>query len=161
MKTLIEKRQRAIDQQKVSLALDFLDGGATESPFPTPVMKPARPHLSAQEKQATKTRLLNKFPNLPERFVEWALDAAMYEVEKSERLLREVGPQTPDEFKPFVVASKGDGLQNQQQQRRSKPFLCIAIFCRKYKNETWYKLLCNSYMKNISKLKVGVNACLC
>lgn len=130
MKTLIEKRQRAIDQQKISLDLDFLGSGGQESPFPTPVMKPARPHLSAEEKKATKNRLMSKFPNLPERFVEWALDAAMYEVEKTERLLLEVGPQTPDEFKPFVVASKGDGLQNQQQQRRSKPFYvsCYIFF---------------------------------
>lgn len=130
VKALIEKRQRAIDQQKICLALDSLVGGGMESPFPTPVMKPARPHLSAKEKEDVKARLLNKFPNLPERFVEWALDAAMYEVEKSERLLQEVGPQTPEEFKPFVAAaattpsqvSKEDARHPQQHQQRRSEF---------------------------------------
>ncbi|CAL8083093.1 unnamed protein product [Orchesella dallaii] len=127
VKTLIEKRQRAIDQQRMGLVLDTV--GGIESPFPTPVMKPARPHLSVKEKADVKARLLSKFPNLPERFVEWALEVAMYEVGKTERLLKEVGPQTPDEFKPFVVAAASTATNNeaaprskqethQQQQRR-------------------------------------------
>lgn len=137
VKALIEKRQRAIDQHSINLALDSLmgRGGGAESPFPTPVMKPARPHLSAKEKLETKGKLMDKFPNLPERFVEWALDAAMYEVEKSERLLQEVGPQTPDEFKPFVVAASAASQQqiakedrHQQQQRRSEFFPHSIIF---------------------------------
>lgn len=70
VKSLIEKRQREIDQQQIAQALD----PAYESPFPTPVMKPARPHMSVLEKHQTKARLMGKFPKLPERFVEWALE---------------------------------------------------------------------------------------
>lgn len=64
VKLLIEKRQRAIDQQRIDL-LTLEPGGGAESPFPTPVMKPARPHLSVLEKVEMKARLMNKFPHLP------------------------------------------------------------------------------------------------
>lgn len=75
-----------------------------------------------------KARLMNKFPNLPERFIEWALDASMYQVEKSERLLQEVGPQTPEEFKPFVVAAAEENSRQQNQPRRSECFSSFHIF---------------------------------
>ena len=54
---------------------------------------------------------MEKFALLPERFIEWALEAANFEKEKAERLLQEVGPQTPDEFKPFVLTGEAVGTR--------------------------------------------------
>ncbi len=105
VKTLIEKRNKALEQQRVVNQMHINLGEPVESPFPTPIMKPARPHLSAEDKEKVKENLIKRFPNLPDRFVSWASEAAKFELEKASRLLQEVNPETPDEFKAFVVAS--------------------------------------------------------
>jgi hypothetical protein len=105
VKLLIEKRNRALEQQKVVNQMHIAMGEPVESPFPTPIMKPARPHLSEEEKEKVKGNLIKRFPNLPARFVWWASEAAKFELEKASRLLQELGPETPEEFKPFVVSS--------------------------------------------------------
>jgi hypothetical protein len=105
VKLLIEKRNKALEQQRVVNQLHIAMGEPVESPFPTPIMKPARPHLSDDQKEKVKRDLIKRFSDLPDRFVSWAAEAAKFDVEKAARLLQEVGPETPDEFKPFVVSS--------------------------------------------------------
>jgi len=105
VKLLIEKRNKALEQQRVVNQMHITMGEPVESPFPTPIMKPARPHLSVDQKEKVSRDLIKRFPNLPDRFVSWAAEAAKFDVEKAARLLQEVGPETPDEFKPFVVSS--------------------------------------------------------
>ncbi|XP_035704812.1 uncharacterized protein LOC110846865 isoform X2 [Folsomia candida] len=104
VKLLIEKRNKALEQQKVVNQMHISLGEPVESPFPTPLMKPARPHLSAEDKEKVKDDLIKRFPNLPNRFVSWASEAAKFELEKASRLLS-VGPETPNEFKAFVALS--------------------------------------------------------
>ena len=100
---MIEKRQKALDQQRLVNFQHEIRGEPQESPFPTPIMKTARPHPSLQEKTEAREYLVEKFPSLPDRFLSWALEVAHFQKDKAERLLREVGPQTPEEFKPFIV----------------------------------------------------------
>lgn len=102
---MIEKRQKALELQSVVNQHHIDMGEPVESPFPTPIMKAARPHLSCEEKEKVRLDLIKRFPNLPSRFLLWAAEAAKFELEKASRLLQEVGPETPDEFKPFVVSS--------------------------------------------------------
>lgn len=71
VKLLIEKRNKALEQQKVVNQMHISLGEPVESPFPTPLMKPARPHLSAEDKEKVKDDLIKRFPNLPNRFVSW------------------------------------------------------------------------------------------
>src|SRR5437016_644305 len=103
---MIEKRQKALDQQRLVNFQHEIRGEPQESPFPTPIMQTARPHPSATDKTQAKEYLMQKFPSLPDRFLSWALEVAHFQKEKAERLLQEVGPQTPEEFKPFVAHPK-------------------------------------------------------
>lgn len=105
MKSLIEKRQRALEQQRFINFQHEMRGELQESPFPTPIMRTARPHLTSQEKKMAHEHLMLRFPSLPDRFLSWALEASNFEKEKAERLLTEIGPQTPEELKPFIANS--------------------------------------------------------
>lgn len=64
---MIERRNRALEQQKAVNQLHIAMGEPVESPFPTPLMKPARPHLSEEEKEKVKGNLSGRFPKLPDR----------------------------------------------------------------------------------------------
>ena len=71
---------------------------------------------------------MQKFPQLPERFIEWALEAANFEKEKAERLLQEVGPQTPDEFKPFVLTGEAIGTRGKTNNGEGKKSEKIKVY---------------------------------
>jgi len=115
VKALIEKRQRVMDEQRLILHQEFEHQTNTsgvlglssnnvekESPFPTPIMRSVRPHLSEHQKSDMHEALTKEFPKLPQRFISWALEAAGYERRKAETLLKQEAPQTPQEFKSFV-----------------------------------------------------------